>query len=61
MTIPFYIVDVFTNTKYAGNQLAVFMNAEALTTTEMQQIATEINFAESTFVTSIDEKKILQQ
>ncbi|MDG1872095.1 MAG: PhzF family phenazine biosynthesis isomerase, partial [Flavobacterium sp.] len=57
MTIPFYIVDVFTNTKYAGNQLAVFMNAEALTTTEMQQIATEINFAESTFVTSIDEKK----
>ena len=57
MTIPFYIVDVFTNTKYAGNQLAVFMNAEALTTTEMQQIATEVNFAESTFVTSIDEKK----
>lgn len=57
MTIPFYIVDVFTNTKYAGNQLAVFMNAEALKTTEMQQIATEINFAESTFVTSIDEKK----
>ena len=57
MTIPFYIVDVFTNTKYAGNQLAIFMNAEALTTTEMQQIATEINFAESTFVTSIDEKK----
>jgi trans-2,3-dihydro-3-hydroxyanthranilate isomerase len=57
MTIPFYIIDVFTNTKYAGNQLAVFMNAEALSTTEMQQIATEINFAESTFVTSIDEKK----
>lgn len=53
MTIPFYIVDVFTEKKYAGNQLAVFFNAANLTTDKMQQIAREINFAESTFVTAI--------
>jgi len=53
MTIPFYIVDVFTKKKYAGNQLAVFLNATYLTTDQMQEIAREINFAESTFVTGI--------
>lgn len=53
MTIPFYIVDVFTQKKYAGNQLAVFLNSTDLTTDQMQQIASEINFAESTFVTAI--------
>jgi trans-2,3-dihydro-3-hydroxyanthranilate isomerase len=54
MTIPFYIVDVFTEKKYAGNQLAVFFNAQDLTTNQMQEIAREINFAESTFVTAIN-------
>ena len=54
MTIPFYIVDVFTNKKYAGNQLAVFFDADHLTTSQMQEITREINFAESTFVTAID-------
>ena len=51
MKLPFYIVDVFTEKKYAGNQLAVFLNASELSTEEMQKIATEINFAESTFIT----------
>ena len=51
MNIPFYIVDVFAEKKYAGNQLAVFLDAEVLSTEEMQKIATEINFAESTFIT----------
>lgn len=54
MSLPFYIVDVFADKKYAGNQLAVFMNAENLSSQEMQQIAREINFAESTFVTKLD-------
>jgi trans-2,3-dihydro-3-hydroxyanthranilate isomerase len=53
MNISFYIVDVFAEKKYAGNQLAVFMGADALTTAEMQSIAAEINFAESTFVTKL--------
>ena len=54
MTIPFYIVDVFAEQKYSGNQLAVFLNAENLSDAQMLTIAREINFAESTFVTAID-------
>ncbi|HEU4790964.1 MAG TPA: PhzF family phenazine biosynthesis protein [Flavobacterium sp.] len=53
MKLPFYIVDVFAEEKYAGNQLAVFLNADGLSTEEMQKIAREINFAESTFITAI--------
>jgi trans-2,3-dihydro-3-hydroxyanthranilate isomerase len=48
--IPFYIVDVFAEKKYQGNQLAVFFNAETLSQQEMQTITKEINFQESTFV-----------
>jgi trans-2,3-dihydro-3-hydroxyanthranilate isomerase len=57
MKLPFYIVDVFAEKKYAGNQLAVFFGAEALSTEEMQKIAREINFAESTFITKIQPEK----
>ncbi|MEL1255292.1 PhzF family phenazine biosynthesis protein [Flavobacterium sp. DGU38] len=56
MSLPFYIVDVFTDKKYAGNQLAVFLDAGNLSSEEMQIIAREINFAESTFVTNLDFK-----
>jgi trans-2,3-dihydro-3-hydroxyanthranilate isomerase len=48
--IDFYIVDVFAQTRYAGNQLAVFNGAADLTTTQMQRIAQEINFSETTFI-----------
>jgi trans-2,3-dihydro-3-hydroxyanthranilate isomerase len=51
-SIEFYIVDVFSLTKYTGNQLAVFSNAEGLTTSEMQSIAKEINYSETTFIMS---------
>lgn len=54
MVLPFYIVDVFTDKKYAGNQLAVFLDAGNLSSEEMQKIAREINFAESTFITNLD-------
>ncbi|WP_374172118.1 PhzF family phenazine biosynthesis protein [Flavobacterium tructae] len=57
MSLPFYIVDVFANKKYTGNQLAVFTEAENLSTEEMQQMAREINFAESTFITKLDREK----
>ena len=56
MSLPFYIVDVFTDKKYAGNQLAVFLDAENLSSNEMQKMAREINFAESTFVTKLDKE-----
>lgn len=50
--IDFYIVDVFAENKYEGNQLAVFCNAEHLSSEQMLQITREINFQESTFVVS---------
>lgn len=48
----FFIVDVFAEAKYAGNQLAVFTDAGDLTTEQMQQIAREMNFSETTFILS---------
>ncbi|TXT61760.1 MAG: Trans-2,3-dihydro-3-hydroxyanthranilate isomerase [Promethearchaeota archaeon] len=56
--IPFYIVDVFTEIKYQGNQLAVFIAEEKLSEMEMQQIANEMHFSETTFITSLDEYKV---
>lgn len=53
MKLPFYIVDVFAEKKYSGNQLAVFLDAINLSTEEMQKIASEINFAETTFITEM--------
>ncbi len=49
---PFYIVDVFAEDKYEGNQLAVFSHAADLSPAEMQKIARETNFSETTFVRS---------
>lgn len=51
----FYIVDVFAEERYSGNQLAVFREVKELCEKEMQQIAREINFSETTFILS-DEK-----
>jgi len=48
----FYILDVFAEKKYAGNQLAVFRNAGDLSDQEMQQIANEMHFSETTFILS---------
>lgn len=47
---PFYIVDVFAENKYTGNQLAVIRNAESLSDHEMQQLAREMNYSETTFI-----------
>lgn len=47
---PFYIVDVFGETKYSGNQLAVVRHASDLPPAEMQDIAREMHFSETTFV-----------
>ncbi len=55
-SIKFYIVDVFAQEKYSGNQLAVFVDLEQLLTAEeMLCITKEINFAESTFIRSREE------
>jgi len=54
--LTFSIVDVFAEKKYAGNQLAVFRNAGSLSSDEMQQIAREINFSETTFILSDEQR-----
>src|SRR5919199_1244273 len=46
----YVVVDVFTDTPLAGNQLAVFTDARGLADDEMQRLARETNFSETTFV-----------
>ncbi|MGY4171242.1 PhzF family phenazine biosynthesis protein [Bradyrhizobium sp. USDA 4529] len=43
-------VDVFTDRAFGGNPLGVVLDAEGLSTEEMQAIATEFNYSETTFV-----------
>ncbi len=50
MEYEYYICDVFTGTPFGGNQLAVLPDAVGLTDQQMQQIAREFNFSESSFV-----------
>jgi trans-2,3-dihydro-3-hydroxyanthranilate isomerase len=50
MRYRFLICDVFTHRRFGGNQLAVLPDASGLSDAEMQQIAREFNFSESTFV-----------
>ena len=50
MQYKYYICDVFTKKRFGGNPLAVFPEAEGLTDNQMQQIAREFNFSESSFV-----------
>ncbi len=54
----FYIVDVFAERKYEGNQLAVFLAEDVFSDTEMQKIAREMNFSETTFITSIKDYNV---
>lgn len=43
-------LDVFTDRPFEGNQLAVFLDGRGLRTEQMQAIAAEMNFSESTFI-----------
>ncbi len=52
----FSIVDVFAETKFAGNQLAVFRDCARLSTAMMQKVAAEMHFSETTFITSEKER-----
>src|SRR6202161_1319393 len=46
----FYTLDVFTNTRFQGNPLAVFTDGDSLSNDQMQAIAREMNLAETVFV-----------
>jgi len=46
----YLVYDVFTDTVFGGNQLAVFPDARELPENKLQAIAAEFNFSEVTFV-----------
>ena len=50
MVSRFFLVDVFAERRYSGNQLAVVVSDEALAEQEMQLLAAETNYSETTFV-----------
>lgn len=50
--MKFFILDVFAESKLSGNQLAVFLDPEKLSTRQMQRIAQEMHYSETTFVNS---------
>ena len=50
MQLEYFVVDVFSDTAFKGNPLAVVMNGSGLTTEQMQTIAREFNLSETTFI-----------
>jgi trans-2,3-dihydro-3-hydroxyanthranilate isomerase len=50
MARAFVTVDVFTDRAFGGNPLAVVLDAVGLSTEQMQQIAREFGYSETTFV-----------
>lgn len=51
----YLVYDVFTGQRFGGNQLAVIPQAEALAEADLQRIAREFNFSETTFVFAPDD------
>lgn len=56
MKHPYYILDVFSDEAFGGNQLAVLPRAAGISTEGMQKIALEFNFAETSFVFPADDE-----
>lgn len=54
--LTFDIVDVFAEEKYAGNQLAVVRYGSGLSDLQMQKIAREMNYSETTFIISSEQR-----
>lgn len=48
--LPFFTADVFTDTRFGGNPLAVVIGGGALDSARMQAVAAEFNLSETTFV-----------
>jgi trans-2,3-dihydro-3-hydroxyanthranilate isomerase len=54
VTHPLHVVDVFAESLWAGNPLAVVLDAGDLSSESMQQVALEMNYSETSFVTGPD-------
>lgn len=50
--LQYFMVDVFAEQRFEGNQLAVVMPGAALNDETMQRMAREFNFSETAFITS---------
>lgn len=48
-TLAYHVVDVFTDRTYAGNPLAVVLDADDLSTAQLQAVAREFNLSETAF------------
>jgi trans-2,3-dihydro-3-hydroxyanthranilate isomerase len=57
MSLSYYVADVFTNQIFSGAQIAVFPNADDLTTEQMASIASEMNLSETVFVSNPNKDK----
>ena len=55
----FYTLDVFTNSRFEGNPLAVFTDGDSLSNDQMQAIAREMNLAETVFVQKPTDERAL--
>jgi trans-2,3-dihydro-3-hydroxyanthranilate isomerase len=55
----FYTLDVFTNSRFEGNPLAVFTDGDSLSSDQMQAIAREMNLAETVFVQKPTDERAL--
>ena len=53
--LPFHIYDVFTDTPFSGNPLAIVEKADGLSTEQMQTIARQFNLSETIFVQTPDD------
>ncbi len=51
----YVVADVFTDTPFQGNPVAVVLDAEDLSTEQMQRIAVEFGYSETTFVLPPDD------
>lgn len=54
-TYDFVTLDVFTDRRFGGNQLAVFTDARGMSDADMQSLAGEMNLSETTFVLPPDD------
>lgn len=54
--LDFHIYDVFTDTPFTGNPLAIVEGADSLVTAQMQTIARQFNLSETIFIQTPDDR-----
>ncbi len=59
-TMPYYVLDVFTNERFKGNPLPVVVTGKPLETTLYQQISREFGYVETSFMHYSKEDKALR-